>query len=323
MTAMLGDVATAVRRTAVTIDACELADLERIATGRLAGFVDRAAYASMLAAGRVPPTIALAPHVAASIGDELALHDRHGRPWGTLRVRDIYHRDLDRELDVLYGTRDPAHPGVAYTRSRPARLAGGDARLLPLPPDVVAKSYRRATGFIVWLTGMSGAGKSTLANALADALGPQQLEILDGDEIRTHLSKGLGFSREDRDINVHRIGYLARTLARHGVGVVTAAISPYAETRRAVRELAEARGIAVVEVYANAAIDELVRRDVKGLYARALAGEVAQFTGVTDPYEAPVAPDVEVRTDVETVAESVAKIVAVLRARGLVAQPGA
>ena len=105
--------------------------------------------------------------------------------------------------------------------------------------------------------------------------------------------------------------------------MVTAAISPYAETRRAVRELAEARGIAVVEVYANAALDELVRRDVKGLYARALAGEVAQFTGVSDPYEPPIAADVEVRTDVETVAESVAKIVAVLRARGLVAQPGA
>jgi adenylylsulfate kinase len=319
MTALVGDVAATVRRTAITIDACEVADLERISIGRLDGFVDRVAYAAMLAAGRIPPTLALAPHVAAAIGDELALHDRHGRPWGTLRVRDIYQRDVERELDVLYGTRDPSHPGVAYTRSRPSRLAGGEVRLLPLPPDVVAKSYRRATGFIVWLTGMSGAGKSTLATALAAALGPQHLEILDGDEVRTHLSKGLGFSREDRDVNVHRIGYVARTLAQHGVGVVTAAISPYAETRRAVRQLAEARGIPVVEVHATAPLDELVRRDVKGLYARALAGEIEQFTGVTDPYEPPVAPDVEVRTDVETVAEGVAKIVAALRARGLVA----
>ena len=174
-------------------------------------------------------------------------------------------------------------------------------------------------GFIVWLTGLSGAGKSTLASALAVALKPQrEIEILDGDEVREHLSKGLGFSREDRDVNVQRIGFVARTLAKHGVGVVTAAISPYAETRAAVRAAAVQRDIAFLEVYAHASLDALIARDPKGLYRRALAGEVTHFTGVSDPYEAPTAPDVEVHTDRETVAQSIAKIVDALRARGLV-----
>ena len=316
MTAMT-ETAPALRRASVTLDATELADLERIATGELAGFVDPEAYAALLAIGRVPATLALAPHVPAAIGAELGLHDRNGRLWGTLRITDVFSRDLDRELEVLYGTRDPAHPGVAYTRSRPARLVGGDVDPQPLPPDIAARASRKKpAGYIVWFTGMSGAGKSTLATALAAELGGD-LEILDGDEVRAHLSKGLGFSKQDRDTNVHRIGFVARTLAKHGVVVVTAAISPYADTRRDVRRLAEARGVPVVEVYANASLDELVRRDVKGLYAKALAGEVPHFTGVSDPYEPPVAPDVEVRTDVETVAESVAKIVRALRARGL------
>ena len=174
-------------------------------------------------------------------------------------------------------------------------------------------------GFIVWLTGLSGAGKSTLAAALAATLVRERtLEILDGDEVREHLSKGLGFSREDRDINVARIGFVARTLAKHGVGVVTAAISPYADARAAVRAAAEARDIVFLEVYARASLDALIARDPKGLYKRALAGEVSHFTGVSDPYEAPAAPDVEVLTDQESVDTSVAKIVAALRARGVV-----
>ncbi len=175
-----------------------------------------------------------------------------------------------------------------------------------------------STGFILWFTGLSGAGKSTLANAVeAELRGERTVEILDGDEVRTHLSKGLGFSREDRDINVHRIGYVARTLAKHGVGVITAAISPYAETRRQVRELAEQRGIAFIEVFASSSLTALAARDPKGLYKRALAGEVANFTGVSDPYEAPESPDLRVETDRETVAHSTAKIIAVLRSRGL------
>jgi adenylylsulfate kinase len=182
----------------------------------------------------------------------------------------------------------------------------------------VLREHYAPRGFIVWFTGLSGAGKSTLAQALAKRIGGERrLEILDGDEVRTHLSKGLGFSREDRDTNIHRIGYVARTLARHGVGVVTAAISPYADTRAEVRRLAEENGVAVVEVFASAKLEALVARDVKGLYKKALAGEVAHFTGVSDPYEAPASPDVEVRTDIETVEESLEKIVAALRARGL------
>jgi adenylylsulfate kinase len=174
-------------------------------------------------------------------------------------------------------------------------------------------------GFIVWFTGLSGAGKSTLAAALAARIGADHpIEVLDGDEVRTHLSKGLGFSRADRDTNVRRIAFVARTLAKHGVGVVTAAISPYAETRREVRDAAEALGLAFVEVFANARLDALIARDVKGLYKQALAGEVQHFTGISDPYEAPQDPDVTVRSDLETVEESLGKILDALAARGLI-----
>jgi adenylyl-sulfate kinase len=177
-----------------------------------------------------------------------------------------------------------------------------------------------APGFVLWLTGLSGAGKSTLAGALRDALAPERaLEILDGDEVRTYLSKGLGFSKEDRDTNVRRIGFVARLLARNGTAVVTAAISPYAEIRDEVRVLAARDGVAFVEVYVSARLEKLAERDVKGLYKKALAGEIPHFTGVSDPYEPPVAPDVTVRTDVETVEESLGRILAHLRERGLVA----
>jgi adenylylsulfate kinase len=170
----------------------------------------------------------------------------------------------------------------------------------------------------VWFTGLSGAGKSTLANALALALkAERKIEILDGDEVRTHLSAGLTFSREDRGTNVHRIAFVARLLASHGVGVVTAAISPYRDTRAAVRALAGEKRIAFIEVFANASIDALVARDPKGLYKKALAGEIAHFTGVSDPYEAPTAPEIEVHTDRESIEESVATILSTLRVRGL------
>jgi len=173
-------------------------------------------------------------------------------------------------------------------------------------------------GFILWFTGLSGAGKSTLANALRPRLADgRRIEILDGDEVRTHLSKGLGFSKEDRDTNIRRIGFVARLLARHGVGVITAAISPYAETRDEVRRQAEEEGITFVEVFADAEITALADRDVKGLYKKALAGEIAHFTGVSDPYERPVRPDVAVRTDRETVSESLGRILAALEERGL------
>jgi sulfate adenylyltransferase len=173
-------------------------------------------------------------------------------------------------------------------------------------------------GFILWFTGLSGAGKSTLANALRPRLGDARpVEILDGDEVRTHLSKGLGFSKEDRDTNIRRIGFVARLLARNGVGVITAAISPYAEIRDEVRRQAEAEGIAFVEIFADATIAALTERDVKGLYKKALAGEIAHFTGVSDPYERPVRPDVVAHTDRESVEQSLDRILETLEERGI------
>jgi len=162
-------------------------------------------------------------------------------------------------------------------------------------------------GFTLWLTGLSGAGKSTLATAVADELrrGGVRVETLDGDEVRQNLSKGLGFSREDRDTNIRRIGYVAKLLTRNGVVVISAAISPYRAVRNDVR-----REIgAFVEVHVKASLEECVRRDTKGLYARALAGEIAQFTGVSDPYEEPLAPELVIDTEREDVATSATRVI--------------
>jgi adenylyl-sulfate kinase len=176
-------------------------------------------------------------------------------------------------------------------------------------------------GYILWLTGLSGAGKSTLSAALRPALeADRPVEILDGDEVRTNLSAGLGFSRQDRDTNVRRIGYVARLLARNGVAVVAAAISPYAATRDEVRALAARDGVPFVEVHVAACLERLTERDPKGLYRRALAGEIPHFTGVSDPYEAPRHPEVVVRTDFEEVDVSAARILDHLHRRGLVAR---
>ena len=149
--------------------------------------------------------------------------------------------------------------------------------------------------FTVWLTGLSGAGKSTIANALCEKLAAAGVpfELLDGDVVRTHLSKGLGFSREDRDTNVRRIGWVCQLLNRHGVAAVVAAISPYRSTRDEVRATLEH----FVEVHVDAPLEVLVQRDVKGLYKKALAGEIEHFTGVSDPYEPPLDPEVVCRTD--------------------------
>jgi adenylylsulfate kinase len=162
-------------------------------------------------------------------------------------------------------------------------------------------------GHIVWFTGLSGAGKSTLAEAVSKRLaeGGHAVELLDGDVVRSHLSKGLGFSPEDRAENVRRIAFVANLLARHGVIVLVPVIAPYRSIREEVRRLSPT----YFEVYVNAPLDVCERRDPKGLYRRARAGELAHFTGVDDPYEAPEFPEIECRTDLENVEECAAKIV--------------
>jgi adenylylsulfate kinase len=166
----------------------------------------------------------------------------------------------------------------------------------------------RADGLTIWFTGLSGAGKSTLASALRDVLVARgrRVEVLDGDEIRTNLSKGLGFSKEDRDTNIRRIGYVARLLSRNGIVAIGAAISPYRDVRDEVRGAHEAP---FVEIFVDCDFKELMRRDRKGLYAKALKGEIQHFTGVSDPYEPPLAPEIAIHTDRETVEQSVATIV--------------
>lgn len=169
-------------------------------------------------------------------------------------------------------------------------------------------------GFVVWLTGLSGAGKSTIATRLGPALRDTgyPVEVLDGDIVRTNLSKGLGFSREDRDTNIARIAFVSNLLARNGVIVITAAISPYASTRAAARETIGR----FVEVHVATPLEECIRRDVKGLYKKALAGEIKSFTGVSDPYEAPDTPEIRIDTTGIDVDQAVAQIVGYLEKGG-------
>lgn len=174
----------------------------------------------------------------------------------------------------------------------------------------------QVSGFTLWLTGLSGAGKSTIAHAVGERLRGHgiKVEILDGDEIRLNLSKGLGFSREDRDTNVRRIGYVAKLLTRNGVAVIPAAISPF----RAVRDEVRKEIGAFVEVHVKASLDECIRRDTKGLYKKALAGEIPQFTGVSDPYEEPLRPELVIDTEHEDVHASAARVIVRLQELGYV-----
>ncbi|NJK54492.1 MAG: adenylyl-sulfate kinase [Pleurocapsa sp. SU_5_0] len=171
-------------------------------------------------------------------------------------------------------------------------------------------------GVVVWFTGFSGAGKSTISEALTDKLQSQgyQLEVLDGDEIRENLTKDLGFSKEDRDTNIRRIGFVAKLLARNGVIVLVPVISPY----RAIREEIRANIDNFVEVFVNAPISVCEERDVKGLYKQVRAGKIKQFTGIDDPYEPPTNPEVECRTDLEEVSQSVAKILTKMETLGYI-----
>lgn len=170
----------------------------------------------------------------------------------------------------------------------------------------MSRREREGRGFVIWLTGLSGAGKSTIAEALLPELlaAGQKVEVLDGDVVRTHLSKGLGFSREDRDINIARIAFVGHLLARNGVAVIVSAISPY----RATREAARATIGDFVEVHVAPPLEECVRRDTKGLYKKALAGEIQQFTGVSDPYEPPDAAEVTLDTSALDLRASVQRV---------------
>ena len=178
-------------------------------------------------------------------------------------------------------------------------------------------------GFVLWFTGLSGSGKSTLSEALESEFRARgyRVERLDGDIVRTNLSAGLSFSREDRDINVRRIGFVCDLLARNGVIALSAAISPFASVRAEVRALVESHNVAFVEVYTQCSLEELARRDVKGLYKRAMAGEIANFTGVSDPYEAPLRAEIVARSDSEPMEVSLARILDYLRERGLIGAP--
>lgn len=175
-------------------------------------------------------------------------------------------------------------------------------------------------GFNLWFTGLSGAGKTTLTKHLVPELRSRgvQIEVLDGDEVRTHLSKGLGFSKEDRDTNIRRIGFVGRLLTRNGVNVISAAISPYRSVRDEVRQFVESEGATFIEIFVKCPIEVLAERDVKGLYKKALTGEIKQFTGVSDPYEEPWSPEIVIETAFESIEDSVSKILSELEGRGLI-----
>ena len=172
-----------------------------------------------------------------------------------------------------------------------------------------------ANGVTVWLTGLSGAGKTTIADGLKDYVEQRDrlVDVLDGDVVRQNLSKGLGFSKEDRDTNIRRIAFVSQLLTRHGALVIVAAISPYRSVRDAAREMIGN----FVEVHVHCPIDVLIKRDTKGLYAKAISGEIKNFTGISDPYEEPLSAEVIVDTAKESPEESVAKIAEYLEGAGL------
>jgi adenylylsulfate kinase len=177
-----------------------------------------------------------------------------------------------------------------------------------------------STGLTLWLTGLPSAGKTTLALALAQRLraGGVDVEVLDGDEVRTHLSAGLGFSRADRDTHVDRIGFVAELLARHGVVVLVPVIAPYAQARDRVREHHRARGTRLLQVHVSTPVETCAERDVKGLYAKAFRGEISSMTGVDDPYEIPVDPDLRIDTARVDEAGAVDQLVELLDTAGVI-----
>jgi len=180
---------------------------------------------------------------------------------------------------------------------------------------VMENGSRNGRGFTLWFTGLSGAGKTTIAEIVERELRERfgRVEVLDGDIVRTNLSKGLGFSREDRDTNILRIGFVADLLTRNGVGVIVSAISPFKEARDQVRRNI---GEDFIEIFVDAPLEVCAERDVKGLYKKAFAGEIEQFTGVSDPYEPPSAPELHIKTDEEEPHESARRVIVKLEELG-------
>ena len=176
-------------------------------------------------------------------------------------------------------------------------------------------------GFCLWFTGLSGAGKTTITGILVDELRRRgsKLEVLDGDVVRENLSKGLGFSKEDRDTNIRRIAFVANLLSRNGVPVITAAISPYRDIRNEAREMMDGR---FIEAYVKASVETCEERDVKGLYKKARAGEIKEFTGVSDPYEPPEHPELTLDTETQTPEQSAQQILDYLEQRNLISSTG-
>lgn len=179
-------------------------------------------------------------------------------------------------------------------------------------------------GFTLWMTGLSGSGKSTITDVLIDAFEDRDipLEVLDGDVVRENLSKGLGFSKEDRDINIRRIAFVADLLSRNGVPVITAAISPYRAIRDEARKLHEDAGATFVEVFVATSLEDCEARDTKGLYAKARSGEIKEFTGISDPYEEPLDPEIRVETHDKTPEQSAEQVLAYLEAEELIPAKG-
>src|SRR5947199_6958270 len=199
-----------------------------------------------------------------------------------------------------------------------ALLAAGETSRFPQTPSTGPLRGQASSrqGFTLWFTGLSGAGKTTIAELVRPELERRGLlvEWLDGDEVREHLSKGLGFSKADRDTNIDRIGWVASRLTRHGAAVIVSAISPYREARQNARDMVEQHGT-FVEVFVDASVEECARRDVKGLYEKAFRGEIKEFTGVSDPYEPPANPDVCIESEHEDPEESAQRIVELLEER--------
>jgi adenylylsulfate kinase len=191
-------------------------------------------------------------------------------------------------------------------------------QLVEVPTD--GHRWVVSSGATLWFTGLPSSGKSTIARALADRLAAEdrRVQVLDGDEVRPHLSQGLGYSREDREVNVRRIGWVARLLASHGVVVLVPVIAPYADARQAVRDDHAAAGVAYGEIFVSTSLEVSEARDVKGLYARARRGELSGLTGVDDPYERPLAPELVIdtaRVDLDTAVERSAALLAAITKR--------